>query len=96
MNTAHFFILGNLHFMIGVILLLGGVFTWLRAHRKYSTWKSVSGMITKVVSHSISPANFHYYPVIEFQTQTGKIVSYPPILPPAGNARCPVALIDGW
>jgi hypothetical protein len=76
MNTELFLLLGTLLFISGVLLLLGGVLTWLRAHRKYSTWKSVSGVVTKVVSYSISPSDFHFYPVIEFQTQTGKIVSF--------------------
>jgi hypothetical protein len=76
MNNEQFLILGKLLFISGVLLLFGGSLIWLRAHRKYSTWKSVSGMVTKVVSHTISSSNFHYYPVIEFQTKTGKIVRF--------------------
>lgn len=76
MNNEQFLILGNLLFISGVLLLFGGVLIWVRAHRKYSTWKSVSGMVTKVVSHSISSSDFHYYPVVKFQTKTGKIVSF--------------------
>ena len=76
MNTGLFLILGYLLFVSGVLLLLGGVFAWFRAYRKYSTWKTASGIVTKVVSHSISPSDFHLYPVIEFQTQTGKIISF--------------------
>ncbi|NCC31233.1 MAG: DUF3592 domain-containing protein [Chloroflexia bacterium] len=76
MNTEQFLMLGNLLFISGLLLLFGGVLTWLRAHRMYSTWKSVNGMVTKVVSHSISSSDFHYYPVIEFQTKTGKSVIF--------------------
>ncbi len=76
MNTGLFLILGNLLFISGIFLLLGGVLTWFRAYQKYSTWKSVSGIVTQVVSHSISPSDFHFYPVIEFRTKTGKIVCF--------------------
>jgi len=76
MNTELFLILGNLLFISGVLLLLGAGITWLRANRKYATWGTVSGIVTGVVSHSICPSDFHFYPVIEFKTKTAKIVSF--------------------
>jgi hypothetical protein len=76
MNTGLFLILGNLLIISGGLLLLGGMLVWLRAYRKYSTWKPASGMVTKVVSRTIGPSNFHFYPVIEFQTKTGKVISF--------------------
>ncbi len=76
MNNEQFLILGKLLFISGALLLIGGFLIWLRAHQKYSTWKSVSGLVTKVVSHSLNSSNFHYYPVVEFQTKTGKIVIF--------------------
>jgi hypothetical protein len=76
MTAEHFRILGTLLFISGSLLLLGGCLTWLRAHRKYSTWKSADGVVTHVVSRFISASNFHFYPVVEFRTETGKIVSF--------------------
>jgi hypothetical protein len=76
MNNGLFFILGNLLVISGVLLLLGGVFAWLRAQQKYSAWISVAGVVTQVVSHSIGAANFHFYPVVEFRTKAGKMISF--------------------
>ncbi len=76
MNNELFLILSKSLFISGVLLLFGGILIWFHAHRKYSTWKSVSGMVTKVVSHSFKSSNFHYYPVVEFQTKTGKNVIF--------------------
>lgn len=78
MNTGLFLILANLLIISVGLLLLGSELVWLRAHRKYSTWKPASGIVTKIVSLSISPSNFHFYPVVEFQTKTGKIISVEP------------------
>ncbi|MFZ5879275.1 MAG: DUF3592 domain-containing protein [Chloroflexota bacterium] len=76
MNNGLFSILGYLLVISGVLLLLGGVLAWLRAQQKYSAWISVDGVVTSVVSHSIGAANFHYYPVVEFRTQAGKMVRF--------------------
>ncbi len=76
MTTEQFAILGSLLLVSGALLIVGGALAWLSAQRKYSTWKSVSGIVTRVVSHSLSPADFHFYPEIEFQTQAGKIVRF--------------------
>jgi hypothetical protein len=76
MNNGLFSILGTLLVISGVLLLLGGVFAWLRAQRKYSAWISVDGVVTSVVSHSIGAANFHFYPVVEFRTKAGKMISF--------------------
>ena len=76
MNNGLFSILGYLLVISGVLLLLGGVFAWLRAQRKYSAWISVDGLVTSVVSHSIGAADFHFYPVVEFRTRTGKMISF--------------------
>ena len=76
MNTLLFSILGNLLIFSGTLLLIGSTLTWLRAHRKYSTWEPAKGKVVEVVSHSISPSNFHYYPVIEFQTKIGETIRF--------------------
>ncbi len=76
MNNGLFSILGYLLVVSGVLLLLGAVFAWLRAQRKYSAWISVDGLVTSVVSHSIGAADFHFYPVVEFRTRTGKMISF--------------------
>jgi hypothetical protein len=76
MNNGLFSILGNLLVISGMLLLLGGVFAWRRAQQKYSTWISVDGLVTSVVSHSIAPSDFHFYPVVEFRTKAGKMISF--------------------
>jgi hypothetical protein len=76
MNNGLFSMLGYLLVISGVLLLLGGVLAWRRAQRKYSAWINAGGLVTSVVSHSIGAANFHYYPVVEFRTQAGKMVRF--------------------
>ena len=76
MNDPMFSLIGNLLVFSGVLLLLGAALTLILTHQKYSTWKSASGKVIDVVSRSISPANFHYHPMIEFQTQAGKIIRF--------------------
>ncbi len=69
MNTGQFLILGYLLLASGALLLLGGVLAWFRAYQKYSAWKPARGIVTKVVSRSISPSDFHFYPAKHKQGQ---------------------------
>ena len=70
------FIVGWAGALIGVLLLLASGWSAWKSLNAYADWMTVEGKVISIRFQSLSPGNPHYYPVVEFQDKSGRMIQF--------------------